>query len=497
MTDTRRARYVALFATETRTLLASARRALAGWREQPEEAAPAEEVFRVLHTIKGMAASLEFNALAEHVHAAEGALAGVRSGERAADHWFLAALEETLDALAVESDAVVAAETTPRGAAAPAARIVRVDSDRLDALLAELGGLVTARQELERRAEADSLSPIGRAAIKLARRLDRLQDRILAVRLAPFGELLERVPPMIRDLARQLGKDVTVEVQGEGIEVDRAILDRLGEPLLHLLRNAVDHGLETPEARRAAGKAAAGRITVAARQDRNVVELEVRDDGHGIDREAVVAKAIERGALEAGAHLDDEDLLAILARPGFSTAAQVTDVSGRGVGLDAVLARMREVGATVSLATTPGAGTTFTIRMPTRLGIVRALVTRVGEEPYVLPLTHVTELAAWDAASSEVHQGRNMIRIRDALIPVVDLRRLVQFRGTAPPVRRPAVIMASQGRRMALLADAVEGQVDAVVQPLDRPQRLPRWITGATILEDGQPALMLDLASVI
>jgi two-component system chemotaxis sensor kinase CheA len=167
------------------------------------------------------------------------------------------------------------------------------------------------------------------------------------------------------------------------------------------------------------------------------------------------------------------------------------------VGLDTVVARMREVGASVTLTTVPGRGTAFTIRLPTRLGIVRALVTRVGDEHYVLPLTHVTELAAWDAETAGSHQGRNVILVHGERIPAVDLRRLVQYHGDEAPARRPAVVMASQGQRVALLADAVQGQVDAVVQSLDRPQGLPRWITGATILEDGQPALLLDLASVI
>lgn len=500
MTDPRRARYVALFAAESRSLLTGARRALAAWQDQPADDAPAEELFRALHTIKGMAASLGFDGAADLTHRTEEDLSEVRTGRRTADRHWLHELEEAVDAIAIACEEAAAAEggsavAAESGRAGP--RIVRVDLDRLDALLADLGGLLTARQELERHAETDTLSPVARAALGMSRRLDLLQDRILQVRLAPLGEVFERIPPIVRDLGRQLGKEVTVELHGEGIEVDRAVLDQLPEPLIHLLRNAVDHGIESPADRRAAGKRPGGRLSVRARRDRDAVVLELTDDGRGIDREAVAAKARAQGILEPGASLSDDGLLAIIARPGFSTAGAVTDISGRGVGLDAVVARFHDLGAALGLTTVPGRGTVFTIRLPTRIGIVRSLVTAIGDERYAIPLTHVVELVPWQPAAGRDASGRAFLDLRGEPVPVVDLRRLLAYRGAPSPEHRPAVVFEANGQRIALIADAVHGQIDAVVQPIERPRGMPRWITGATVLDNGRPALLLDLASVV
>ena len=501
MTDARRARYVALFAAEARSLLGGASRTMAAWSDAPTEISHAEEIFRVLHTIKGMAASLAFDAVTELTHATESGLTSVREGIRIPDRSWLRKLERGLDDIASECERAILAEggnaSDPTTAGTVAPRIVRVGIDRLDALFSDLGGLVTARQDLERHATRDALSPVARAASVMAHRLDLLQDRILHVRLAPLTEAFERLPPLVRDLARQLGKEVTAEISGEGLEVDRAILDHLPEPLMHLLRNAVDHGIEAPEVRRAAGKRPTGRITVRARRDRDAVVVELTDDGCGIDRDQVAAKARAQGILEAGAALSDDGLLAVLARPGFSTAAEVTDVSGRGVGLDAVLARLHQIGAALSLTTVAGKGTVFTLRLPVRLGIVRALVTGIGEERYVMPLAHVAELIPWDPVAARQAEGRSVIEHGGETIPVVDLRRLLSYRGDAAPTRRPAVLFEANGQRVALLADAVHGQVDAVVQPIQRTRGMPRWITGAAVLEDGRPALLLDLANIV
>lgn len=504
MSDPQRARYVALFAAEARSLLALGRRTVSAWEGQAGEPAHGAELFRVLHTIKGMAASLAFDTLVDQVHAAETILARVREGQRPADAAWFAEAELLLDALTARCEADIAHEGGPvaeQAAALPGAsrggEVVRVEQGRLDALVADLGGLVTARQELERRAAADAISPVARAALAMARRLDVVQERILQVRMAPLSEIFERLPPLVRDLARQLGKDVTIDVQGEALEVDRGILSLLPDPLLHLLRNAVDHGIEPAEVRRGAGKRAAGRITLAARHDREAILVELTDDGAGIDREAIAARERAAGRLDPGATLTDDGLLAILSRPGFSTAATLTDVSGRGVGLDAVLSRLHQVGASLSLSTVPGRGTAFTLRLPMRLGIVRALVAGVGEERYVFPLTHVAELVAWDAAAARHEEGRLVLPVRGEEVPVLDLRRLLGLRGTSPPLHRPAILLEANGQRVALLSDRILGQVDAVVQPVDRPKGMPRWITGATVLGDGRPALMLDLASVV
>ncbi len=498
MSDPRRARYLALFAAESRTLLAGARRSLRDWGNAPADPSHGDAVFRALHTVKGMAASLEFQELVDRVHAAETDLAEHRGGAGAVSIEWLTSFGKLLDRLSVETEAVagVSATEAPAGPGS-GAQVVRVDLSRLDALLDELGGLVTARQELARHASGDPLRPVSRAAIAMTRRLDEVQHRILDVRLAPLTEILEPVPPMARELARQLGKEVVAEITGDELEVDRGILAVLPDAMMHLIRNAIDHGIEMPEDRRAAGKGVTGRISIRARQDGEAVVVTISDDGRGIDRRRVAERAIESGILQSGAELGDNDLLGVLARPGFSTAVTVSEVSGRGVGLDTVVARLHGVGASLSLTSVTGRGSIFTIQLPMRVGIVKALVTGIGPERYVMPLTQVSELVAWEPAAARVEGGRTMMNLRGSDIPVVDLRRLLLFRGIAPPPYRPAVVCDLRGQRIALLADEIVGQVDAVVQSFDRPAGLPRWVGGATVLDDGCPALMLDLAGVM
>jgi two-component system chemotaxis sensor kinase CheA len=491
VTDPRRGRYLALFAAESRTLLAGARRSLRDWGETPADASHGDAVFRALHTVKGMAASLEFQSLVDQLHDAETELAQHRgSAVPVAVDW-LVSFGRVLDRLSVATEE--AAGFTPRNASAPtvaATSVVRVDLSRLDALLDELGGLVTARQELARHAAGDPLRPVSRAAVAMTRRLDEVQNRILDVRLAPLTEILEPVPPMARELARQLGKEVTAEITGDELEVDRGILAVLPDAMMHLVRNAIDHGIELPDQRRRAGKPAAGRISIRARQDGESVVVTISDDGRGIDRQMVAERAIAAGILQSGTELGDNDLLGVLARPGFSTASTVSEVSGRGVGLDTVVARLHGVGAALSLTSVTGRGSIFTIRLP-------MLVTGIGTERYVMPLTQVSELVAWDPDSARIESGRTVMELRGSNVPVVDLRRLLLFRGPPPPMHRPAVVCDMQGQRIALIADEIVGQVDAVVQAFDRPAGLPRWVGGATVLDDGRPALMLDLAGVM
>lgn len=495
-----RARYVALFANESRSLLVTARRALEAWTDQPDEKLPANELFRALHTIKGMAASLEFTTLTELAHSLEERLQVLRDSIMVPGTDELTQLETGLDDLTAQVEAALEVEgapppETPRGGGEP--RVVKVDIGRLDALFHDLGSLVTARQQLERRIEADPLAPVSQAAQRMAARLDQVQERILEVRLAPLAEVLERLPPMVRRLARQLGKEVRVEVLGGDIEVDRAILDQLLEPLMHLLRNSVDHGLENAAERRAGGKMAEGNIQIAARRERELVLLEIRDDGRGIDPEKVAAKAREMGLIAEHGTIRSEDLLSVLSRPGFTTTTQVTEVSGRGVGLDAVLAAFRAIGATVALATVPGKGTLFTLRLPTRIGIVPALVASVGNERYAIPLMQVEELVPCTPESILNREGRSVLMVRGAPCPVVDLRRLVLYRGGNPSARRPAVVLASGEGRLVVLVDVVHGQVEAVVQTVERPKGMPRWISGAAVLDGGSPVLLLDLVTVV
>jgi two-component system chemotaxis sensor kinase CheA len=311
--------------------------------------------------------------------------------------------------------------------------------------------------------------------------------------------VFERFPRLVRDLSRDLGKRIRFDVEGEEIELDRSILDEIGDPLLHLIRNAADHGIERPEARVAAGKPPEGRIQLVAARERNSVVLRVSDDGRGIDRAAILAKARrEDGAPGAdGEALTDDALLRVLARPGFSTAQAVSGVSGRGVGVDVAMTRVRLLGGTLEIRSEVGKGTTFQIRVPLTLAIVRALLADAGGERYAVPLAYVAETVDFDPRAVTALRSREALVVRERVIPTVHLRDLVASRERPAPSRRPTVILEVGERRTALVVDALLGQQDIVVAPFDAPRGMPPYVGGATILADGAPALVLDAAALL
>jgi two-component system chemotaxis sensor kinase CheA len=373
-------------------------------------------------------------------------------------------------------------------------RTMRVDVSRLDALLDLMGELVVARERLLRAIEPlDSRAPAVDAAQGVARLVAALQEEVLQLRMVPVGQVMDRFPRLVREAARELGKDVAFVIEGREIELDRSLLDAIGDPLVHLLRNAVDHGIEDPESRRAAGKPPTGRLVVRARRDRAAVLIEVEDDGRGVDADAVRQRAVAAGLLapEEPA-LDDDALLGVLARPGFSTAARVSRLSGRGVGIDAVLDRVRTLGGSLALRTAPGQGTTFTLRLPVTLAILRALVVGVADAAYVLPADHVVEVLE---AGPEVAAGDTVVRVRDEALPLVRLRE--RFGATAAGADAPhLVVVEVGGRRVALHVDALLGHQDVVVKGFDAVRGSAPWFSGATILGDGAPALIVDMGSV-
>jgi two-component system chemotaxis sensor kinase CheA len=317
-------------------------------------------------------------------------------------------------------------------------------------------------------------------------------------RLVPVGQVFDRFPRLVRDVARQLGKDVLFSIEGKEIEIDRSVLDEIGEPVVHLLRNAVDHGLEMPTTREAAGKPRAGRLVLSAHRDRSAVVITVRDDGRGIDRAKVLARALQVGLVPAGTTaLDDDALMRVIAAPGFSTSEQVSDISGRGVGVDAVISRTRALGGSVELQTVPGKGTTVSLRLPVTLAIVRALLARVGTERYALPLTHVRETLERGPAQIRPVQGREMLVLRDEVLPLLKLREVVALDAGAGHATDEIVVIERGDRRAGLVVDELIGQEDIVVKSFDAAQGGLTLFSGATILADGAPALIVDVGSLL
>jgi len=334
-------------------------------------------------------------------------------------------------------------------------------------------------------------------AIQISRLSSDLQAEIIQARMTPVWQVFDRFPRLVRDLARELGKQVTFRVEGKEIELDRAILDELGDPLLHLLRNAVDHGIEAPAERRRSGKPAEGEIVLAAVRERASVAITVSDDGRGIDRARVLERARREGVVDAHADaLSDDQLLRVLARPGFSTADAVTSVSGRGVGIDVAATRVRALGGSIDIRSEPGKGTAFVLRLPVTLAIVRALIAGVGKERYALPLTYVAETVEFGAQTTTTVEGREAIVLRDRVVPLVHLRRLFGVAGD-PPRRAPVIVLEMGERRAGVVVDGMLGQHEIVVKGFDAPRGTLPVFSGATIMGDGIPALILDAGGLV
>jgi two-component system chemotaxis sensor kinase CheA len=399
-----------------------------------------------------------------------------------------------------ESDQIGAADSlgpAERGAA-PRARHVRIELSRLDTLLNLVGELVIVRGRMQAVAAGIAHAPLHDAIKDASGLISDLQREIMTSRLVPVGQVFDRFPRLVRDVARQLGKDVLFSIEGKEIEIDRSVLDEIGEPVVHLLRNAVDHGLEMPTVREAAGKPRAGRLVLSAHRDRSAVVITVRDDGRGIDRAKVLARALQVGLVPAGTtSLDDDALMRVIAAPGFSTSEQVSDISGRGVGVDAVISRTRALGGSVELQTVPGKGTTVSLRLPVTLAIVRALLARVGTERYALPLTHVRETLERGPAQIRPVQGREMLVLRDEVLPLLKLREVVALDAGAGHATDEIVVIERGDRRAGLVVDELIGQEDIVVKSFDAAQGGLTLFSGATILADGAPALIVDVGSLL
>ena len=377
-------------------------------------------------------------------------------------------------------------------------RHIRVDLRRLDRLMNLIGEAVTARGALAHAAARHDDPALDDVTIKISQLTGDLQSEIIQARMTPVWQVFDRFPRLVRDLSKQLGKPVNFRVEGKEIELDRSILDELGDPLVHLLRNALDHGIEPPDERERAGKPREGVLTLAALRERASVAIVVADDGRGVDRPKVLAEAQRRGVVSDDVtELTDDLLLRVLARSGFSTAQRVSDVSGRGVGIDVVATRIRQLGGSIEIKSVAGHGTTFTLRLPVTLAIVRALLARVGGEQYALPLTHVAETVELTPGSVTDLDGRDALLLRDEVLPLVELRDVLAVPGTRPTGRRPVIVLVIGDRRSGLVVDQMLGQHEIVVKSFDPPHGTLPVFSGATILGDGEPVLILDAGGLV
>jgi len=378
-------------------------------------------------------------------------------------------------------------------------KTVRVDIDRLDVLMNLVSELIIIKTRLEGIDIGDRTQAYNETIEYLERITTNLHDAVMKVRMVPVEMVFNRFPRMIRDIARDLNKEIILNMSGEDTELDRTVIDEIGDPLIHLLRNSADHGIESIEKRKEAGKPAAGKIDLRAYQDGNNVVIEVCDDGQGIDIEKVKKIAIEKGLVkkEIANTLSQKDIIDLLFKPSFSTSDKITDLSGRGVGLDVVKTKIEQLGGVVEVETEWGKGSKFIIRLPLTLAIIQALLVVIGEEKYAIPLSSTKEIIKISPDQIMMVQKQEVIMIRDTVIPIVRLNKILDIPTDENNKKQLTAVIVKKGERLSgFLVDSLIGQQEIVIKSLGKLLSGIKFIAGATILGDGNVALILDVNSL-
>ena len=413
-----------------------------------------------------------------------------------------------------ETTAPVVKEETAPAAKAPAAKqapaakkpviskTIRVDIDKLDSLMNLVSELIIAKNTIV--SAADSSDTQNQALNEQVEYLEsvttNLHEAVMKVRMVPIESAVQKFPRMVRDLEKKLDKKMQLTITGEETELDRTVVDEIGDPLMHLIRNSADHGLEHPDERAASGKPEMGTIFLNAFQDGNSVVIEVGDDGKGIDVEAVRSKIVERGLAseDTAAQFTDKEVIDYLFDPGFSMAKKVTDISGRGVGLDVVKSNIESLGGDVSVKTKLGEGSTWIIRLPLTLAIIQALMVIIGDEKYAISLDSITTIENIPTTDVKLVQGKEVIQLRGTVIPIVRLSELLGFSPAEEQPEDMIVVIAKKGDSLAgLVVDELIGQQEIVIKSLGKYINTDRIISGATILGDGEVALIIDANALI
>jgi two-component system chemotaxis sensor kinase CheA len=375
---------------------------------------------------------------------------------------------------------------------------IRVDLDKLDRLVNLVGELVITQSMLSQRLLNRGLGSIDELG-DLDHLTRELQDSAMSIRAQPVRWVFSRVPRTVRELEASTGKRVKLEVEGEATELDKTVIERIGEPLTHLIRNAVDHGLELPDERVARGKPAEGKLRLAAEHRGGRILIIVSDDGGGINRERVLAKAIEKGIVAPDARLSDEEIDNLIFSPGFSTAQQLSNISGRGVGMDVVKQNVQALGGRISIQSVPGQGSTFTLALPLTLAILDGMIVGVGDQTYVIPLTHIVEsLRPEPGAVKRIGNGRHVLNVRGTFLPVLAVADQLSLDARPDPNSAVLIVVESEMHGPAvLMVDAILDQRQVVIKSLETHYKQIDGVAGATILGDGRVALILDVESLV
>lgn len=536
-------RYLDLFKEEAEEILQTLNDQLLALEQNPGSKRAVEELFRAAHSIKGMAATMGFDHIADLTHKMESLIDKVRKKEievtiplmnilfKAADvlqmllrevgsenpqneiniKSIIAQLEEAFNcdfASSIQGDRKeprsepISSSQEDQGEISKSCKMgtVRVKLEHLDKLMDLVGELVITKARLDQLEDSHEVPELGETLDRIKAILGDLQHEVIQVRMVPVGQVFNRFPRMVRDIAQELGKEVKFVIEGTEIELDRTILDEIGDPIVHLLRNAVGHGIESPKEREQKGKAPVGTIHLIAQREKEGAVIKVRDDGKGINPNKIREIAIKNGFIskkEADA-LEDQEIVQLICLPGFTSEAQATSLSGRGVGVDAVKTKVGSLGGTLSVKTEPDKGAQFTMKLPPSLAIIKALLIKISGVAYAIPLKNIAEVVEVQQDELRSVNGEDVVVNHGQVIQLVQLDQVFSSssNGESQRERFPVVVIEDDDKRKGLIVDKIMSQQDVVIKPLTTALQSVRGIGGATILGDGKVALILDAGNI-
>ncbi len=526
------------FVAETREMLEASQGEIIAWEADPTDKSRLDAIFRFVHTVKGNCGFFDFPRLERLSHAAEDALADVRAGRRDSDADLVTAILAIIDRISQMTDAIEAGEEFPEGgddtliaalqpseretgalddAPQPApesksitrpssipstsstARTIRLSTELLDRVMVGVSDMVLARNDLAHRLRISGNQPtIDGPFERLSTILTDVRDAITRMRMQRIEHLFGVFPRLVRDLSHELGKQVLIDFEGGDVELDREMVEMIRDPLTHIVRNALDHGIEPPSDRLQAGKRETGLLRIAARQSGNRISIVVTDDGRGLDADKIASKALQSGIIDQAAlsQMSREDILQLVFEPGLSTAETISSVSGRGVGLDVVRENLERVGGTIKVTSTPGHGSLFYLTLPLTLSIIAGLIIDQGDQCFAIPQSYVEEVVQLnsDALDYTTVGDRGFVTFRSKRVPCLSLRDIVNVESQLESDMRTAILLRlASGDLIALLADKVRNISDLVVKPLPPAIMQTELYGGSTQLDDGTPILVLDI----
>ena len=512
--------YREMYITEAQEHIETMNQALLKLEEKPDSKENLDLIFRSAHTLKGMAATMGYEQTKELCRDIENVFDKIRKKESELSANLASALFKCIDVIQqmindeskkidikpfldmLENPEEVEKQDSDESLYVTQLPTIRVKMSDLDSLVNLIGELIISKMKLEKSIISNDFAQSQHSLNELNRLVSDLQYQSLKLRLVPIEMIFKRVARVVRDTSNTVGKKIELQMNGADIELDRTVLDSITEPLLHILRNCVDHGIEDPSERKKMGKPENGTIKLTAYNVADQIAIKIEDDGKGIDVEKLKAKAIEKGIIstEEADTISDDKAIDLLGTPGLSTANKITDISGRGVGMDVVINRVKDVGGNFEITTKKGQGTTMILTLPLSVSIIGGLIVNVSNEKYVVPLsTVITTIKADNNQIKSIH-GTEVIELHDKIIPLVRIDKILKLKPSSKLEKKNTttiIIVEKRGKSYGLVVDSFERKQEIVVKKFSNTSESPDAFTNATILQDGQVALILDPAIIV